>query len=413
MHRILVTERGWVGEQRYLRALNYCMLLPGPEAQQLATYLGWLLHGVRGGLLAGGLFILPGALSLAVLSVLYVLGRDVPVAAAALAGVQAVVIALVVEAVMRLHKRAVVGRVERILAVLSFLALAAFGAPFPLVVASAAVVGALRPHAPTAVGGADDALVDRLFALGLPARLQPRIGATMGTASLWLTLWLGPIVLLAALLGPDALLTRLAAFFAQAAVVTFGGAYALLAWVAQHAVADQGWLNTNEMLDGLAMAETTPGPLIQIVQFVGFLAAWREPGGMNPWIAAGLGSFITVWVTFAPSFRWVFVGAPWMERVSAQPRLQGALRGVTAAVVGVIAHLAFWSAVHVWFRAVPAVEGWVRVPVPVWSSVDPTSVALGVAAMVAALRFHLSLFRLVGGGAVAGIAAWALWGWAG
>lgn len=413
MHRILVTERGWVGEQRYLRALNYCMLLPGPEAQQLATYLGWLLHGVRGGLLAGGLFILPGALSLAVLSVLYVLGRDVPVAAAALAGVQAVVIALVIEAVMRLRKRALVGRVERILAVLSFLALAAFGAPFPLVVAIAAIVGALRPRAPTAVGGADDALVDRLFAPGLPPRLQPRIGATIGTAALWLSLWLGPIVLLAALLGPDALLTRLGAFFAQAAVVTFGGAYALLAWVAQHAVAEQGWLSTNEMLDGLAMAETTPGPLIQIVQFVGFLAAWREPGGMNPWVAAGLGSIITVWVTFAPSFLWVFVGAPWMERVSAQPRLQGALRGVTAAVVGVIAHLAFWSAVHVCFREVPAVEGWVRVPVPVWASVDLASLALGIGATVAALRFHVSMFRLVGGGALAGIAAWALWGWAG
>lgn len=413
MHKVVVVEKGWVGEQRYLRALNYCMLLPGPEAQQLATYLGWLLHGVRGGLLAGGLFILPGAVSLGVLSVLYVLGRDVPVVAAALAGVQAVVLALVVEAVMRLKKRALTGNVELGLAASSFAALVVFGAPFPLVVVAAAAFGALRPRSTALVVGADDALIDRLLAQAPLDRLRPRGGPTIATAAVWLLIWLGPIGALALALGPEALFTRLGVFFAQAAVVTFGGAYALLAWVAQHAVADQGWLSTGEMLDGLAMAETTPGPLIQIVQFVGFLAAWREPGALNPWAAAGLGSLITVWVTFAPSFLWVFVGAPWMERVSGQPRLQGALRGVTAAVVGVIAHLALWSAVHVWFREVPVAEGWVRVPMPVWSSVDVISVALALVATVAALRFHASMFRLVGGGAVAGVLAWAAVGWVG
>ncbi len=413
MHRIVVVEKGWVGEQRYLRALNYCMLLPGPEAQQLATYLGWLLLGVRGGLVAGGLFILPGAVSLGVLSALYVLGRDLPLVAGALAGVQSVALALVLEAVLRLQRRALTGPAERILAVLSFAALALFGAPFPLVVVAAAVVGALRPRAVEVVAGADDALIDRLLAQGPLERLRPRVGSTIRTASVWLTIWLGPIGALALGLGPDALFTRLAMFFAQAAVVTFGGAYALLAWVAQHAVAEQGWLSTGEMLDGLAMAETTPGPLIQIVQFVGFLAAWREPGALDRWAAAGLGSLVTVWVTFAPSFLWVFVGAPWMERVAGQPRLQGALRGVTAAVVGVIAHLGAWTAVHVWFREVPTADGWVRVPIPVWSSVDPIAVTLALLAGVAALRVRASMLALVGGGAAAGVLAWAAVGWVG
>jgi chromate transporter len=326
MHRMLVDERQWLTERQFLNALNFCMLLPGPEAMQLATYAGWKLHGTRGGLIAGLLFVAPGALIILTLSALYALfGTLAPVAAMFL-GIKAAVLAILAQALIRLSQRALKTPLNWALAIAAFFALAILALPFPLIIAGAALAGYF--------------LNAKEETTAAPIKLHAT--ALIRTVFIWLTIWLAPITALLAILGPGHVLTELAFFFSKLAIITFGGAYAVLTVMAQEAVA-QGWLNPTQMIDGLGLAETTPGPLILVTQFVGFLAGYKEMGTL----AGGLaGAAITLWVTFTPCFLWIFAGAPYVEALATRPRLTGALSGITAAVVGVILNLGLWFAYH-------------------------------------------------------------------
>jgi chromate transporter len=417
MHRILVDEKRWISEGRFLHALNYCMLLPGPEAQQLATYIGWLLHGTRGGLVAGGLFVLPGFLSILALSVLYVTYQDLPVVTGLFFGLKAAVLAVVVEAVVRIGRRVLKNALMVCVAATAFAAIFLFEVPFPAVVVGAGVLGLVgdrfRPdlfeivevRGPVAGAG----LLDDVFDQATP--VQPSLGVTLRTVATWLAIWLVPVGLLVGVLGPDHTMSRLGTFFSTVATVTFGGAYSVLAYVAQQAVEQHGWLAPGEMLDGLGMAETTPGPLIQVVQFVGFLAAWRDPGALSPLAAGVLGAVLTTWVTFAPCFLWIFAGAPYIEWLWGNRRLTAALSTITAAVVGVVLNLAVWFAVHVAFGEVSEREGplGARLLVPVWATVDPMVVLIALGTMVALLRFHTGMLRTLFGAAAVGV-VWELLG---
>ncbi len=344
MHRELVDDRGWVGEQDFLHALNFCHLLPGPEAQQLATYIGWKLHGWRGGLVAGLLFIVPGALVMLALSALYVVAAQADWFAAMFVGIKAAVLAIIVQALLRIGGRALDTGVKRALAVAAFVALAAFKLPFPLVVLAAGLIGLLiaarRPQFLGLTPQTSDLLPPR------PA-LRPMLATVLG----WAMVWAFPLVLVWTFLGPNHVLWKIGLFFSKLAVVTFGGAYAVLAYMAQAAVTGFGWLSAGQMADGLGLAETTPGPLILVTQYVGFLAAWGAPQPFTPWVAALLGAALTTWVTFAPCFLWIFTFAPWIDRLRSAQRLKGGLAAITAAVVGVIASLALWFAGHVLWRA--------------------------------------------------------------
>ena len=346
MHNEIVEQRGWVGEDEFLRALNFCHLLPGPEAQQLATWIGWKLHGVRGGLIAGLLFVVPGAAVILALSLFYVAAAGLAWFAALFMGIKAAVIALVVQALLRIGGRALGTRFKQAIALAAFVALAAFALPFPLVVLGAGALGmiaaarhpqwlALKP-----VGGMADAAI--------PA--APLIGRTLATIALGMAIWLIPLGALALALGSGHVLVTIGVFFAKLAVVTFGGAYAVLAYMAQQAVDTHHWLTAPEMADGLGLAETTPGPLIMVTQFVGFLGAYRSPAPFTPLVAGLAGAAVTTWMTFAPCFLWIFAAAPWLERLEHARRLQGGLAAVTAAVVGVIASLALWFAVQTLYR---------------------------------------------------------------
>jgi chromate transporter len=389
MHRILVEERGWVEERRFLHALNFCMLLPGPEAMQLATYLGWILHGVRGGLVAGLLFILPGFLSIMLLSFVYVWFGDAPAVAGLLFGLKAAVLAVVLVALDRLRRRAVQGGGLLLIAVAAFVALFFFKLPFPAVIATAAAVGfwqarhhPVRPAAPDTAAG----------------RARP-----LRTAAIGLLAWLGPLAAIAVLLGPGHVLSQLGLFFSQVAVVSFGGAYAVLAYVAQHAVEAQGWLSPAEMVDGLGLAETTPGPLIQVLQFVAFLAAWRDAAPFDPVTAGVLASLVATWATFAPCFLWIFLGAPWVDRLLGRPRLSGALAGVGAAVVGAVLNLSLWFALHVLFGRISELRvGPLRLLVPAPDSLDLLSLLLAAVALLLLTRYRWGMLAVLG--AVAGAA---------
>jgi chromate transporter len=415
MHKELVDERRWIGERRFLHALNYCMLLPGPEAQQLATYIGWLMHRTIGGLIAGLLFILPGALVMWGLSLLYVLYRQVPLVDAIFFGVKAAVLAIVVEAGLRISKRALKNRAMVAIAIAAFLALFLLKAPFPLVILCAGLVGWLGNRwAPALFGGGGHAgkdgapefkgVVDLMFERGELSHAEPSAGKALKVLALWLPLWLGPVVLLWALLGSGNVFTQIGAFFSAMAVVTFGGAYAVLAYVAQAAVETYGWLVAGEMVDGLGLAETTPGPLILVLQFTGFLAAWRGHGGLDPLVAGSLGGLLTVWVTFAPCFLWIFLGAPYIEALRGNRALSAALTAITAAVVGVIANLALWFGLHVLFRTVESfVLGPLSPDLPVLASLDWRAAVLAVAAMIMLLRFKLGMAPVLAACAVAGI----------
>lgn len=350
MHREIVEERGWVDEGSYLRALNVCHLLPGPEAQQLATWIGWRLHGTRGGLAAGLLFVLPGAAIMLALSTLYAFAANLAPVAAIFLGVKAAVLAIVVQALIRIGRRALDTGFKRALALLAFLALFLFALPFPVVVLATGLIGFLlarwRPAWLNAHGHAS-----------APAPAGPRPwGSTVRTVLVWLAIWAAPMVAVLLLLGPDHVLWRIGLFFSQLAIVTFGGAYAVLAYMAQEAVQAMGWLSAREMTDGLGLAETTPGPLILVTQFVGFLGAFRAPAPFSPMVAGTLGALLTLWVTFAPCFLWILAIAPWMDRLERAPRLQGALAAITAAIVGVIANLTLWFALHVLFTRLERVE---------------------------------------------------------
>ena len=395
MHRILVEERRWIGEERFLHCMSYCMLLPGPEAQQLATYLGWLLHGTRGGLIAGALFILPGFLSILFLSVVYAEFKSTTVLTGVFFGLKSGVLAVVLQALLRIGRHARVQGVRLVLAGAAFVAIFFLRVPFPIIVVSAALLGYLgslwgpSPRSVPAVGAAG----------------RPSLGAALRTAMVWGLLWFVPIALLVAGFGGESVFVKEAVFFSKAAVVTFGGAYAVLAYIAHQAVDFYAWLVPGEMIDGLGMAETTPGPLIQVVQFVGYLAAYRDPGGLAPFVAGLLGSIVTTWVTFVPCFLFVFVGAPFAEHLRGHASLRSALAAITAAIVGVIANLAVWFAMHTLFAEVSETAiGPARFTVPEWGSVDAAAVVLGVLAAVALLRFRVGMLTTLGGAAILGLA---------
>ncbi len=372
MHRVILDEKRWVEEGDYLRALSFCMLLPGPEAMQLATWIGWRLHGVKGGLIAGGLFVLPGAAIVLALSMIYAAFGDVPLIAALFTGVQAAVIAIVIEALIRVSRRALKSAEAYVIAIAAFAALYVFDAPFPLVILTAAIWGFLRTSAV-----ARDPL-----APAPPAALARSLKA----AAVWLVIWLAPLGALV-LLAPGRL-AEIGIFFSKLAVLTFGGAYAVLAWMAQEVVEDKGWLTLTQMMDGLGLAETTPGPLILVNQFVGFIAA-DQVGGLGFGV---MGALVALWMTFIPSFLFIFTGAPFIDRLTHMPRLSGALAAITAAVVGVIANLSLWFALHVLFASVPEVSfGPLQVALPDPATLRLLPAVIAVAAGLALLWRHWPL----------------------
>jgi chromate transporter len=395
MHRILVDEKRWIDEPRFLHALNYCMLLPGPEAQQLATYVGWLLHGTRGGLTAGLLFVLPGFVAIMAFSFIYVLVGTHPLVAGMLLGLKAAVIALVIEALARIARRALAGRFPRTLAVLAFVAMAILDVPFPAVIAAAALAGFLFARGQPGSATTGDPAFDGA---------RPGARRTIKLLALWLPLWFTPVALCALLTGPGSVFTDVGVFFSKMAVVTFGGAYAVLTYVAQQAVERFAWVTPAQMIDGLGLAESTPGPLILVVQFVGFLAAYQAAGDLPPLVAGVLGALLTVWVTFVPCFLWIFLGAPYVERLRGNIRLAGALSAITAAVVGVIANLALWFATHALFGRTTLAEipGLPPLELPLPASLRPAAFALTVLACVLLFGFRQGLGRTVAICAAAG-----------
>ncbi|HWJ11457.1 MAG TPA: chromate efflux transporter [Nocardioides sp.] len=411
MQHKLVDEKRWIGQQRFLHALNYCMLLPGPEAQQLAIYVGWLLNGTLGGLIAGVLFVLPGVVALLALSALYVGAGSTTVVTGLFAGLAPAVIAIVVQAVQRVGRRALHHPALVAMAVASFVALTVFRVPFPLVVLSAGVLGWLvgrrvsaftqaKGHGPAADGPAplisDDALHHD----------APSTARGVRILALGLVLWFTPVALAAIVFSRDSVFVDQGLFFSGAAVVTFGGAYAVLSYVAHQAVNVFGWLKAGEMVRGLALAETTPGPLIMVVQFVAFVGAYRNPGSLDPWVAAVLGSLLVTWVTFVPCFLFIFLGAPYVERLRSNRHLTAALTGITAAVVGVIANLAVFFALHNLFdRSRSLTWGPVDLDVPVLASADPVAFAITAVALVLILGRKWSTLRTLGVCAVLGLAS--------
>jgi chromate transporter len=414
MHRIVVDEKKWIGEARFLHALSYCTLLPGPEAQQLATYIGWLMHGTRGGIAAGALFVLPGVVCIMALSYVYAGWGHVGAVAALFFGLKAAVLAVVLQAVVRVGGRALRNRAMVGIAAAAFVAIFFLGVPFPLIILGAGLLGWLGTSAGSPlfqVGGGHckavaNALADRdsLLGDGQPAHARASVATARRAAVVWLLLWLVPVGALLAALGPDATLSRVALFFSEMAVVTFGGAYAVLAYVAQQAVGHYGWLRPGEMLDGLGMAETTPGPLIMVTQFVGFMAAYRDPGTLPPMLAGTLGGLLTTWVTFTPCFLWIFLGAPFIEGLRGNRALSGALSAITAAVVGVILNLAVWFALHTWFREARPVRALgLSFDAPVPASLDPWALALSAAAILAIFRFRAGMIPILLGCAATGV----------
>ncbi len=393
MHKVLVDEKRWIDEPRFLSALNFCMLLPGPEAMQLATYVGWRLHGVMGGLAAGLLFVLPGAAVVLALSMLYAAFGNLPMVEALFFGVKAAVLAIVVEALMRVAKRALKGSLDWLIAGAAFIGIFMLSLPYPLIVLAAALVGYWRATGVTVNE-------KPLPVVGVP------LSKTLATITIWLAIWIVPLVAVAWLFGRGHVMAELGWFFSKLAVVTFGGAYAVLAYMAQDVVEHYRWLAPLEMLDGLGLAETTPGPLILVTEFVGYLAAYRHGGGalgLAPWASGVLGAVVTLWATFAPCFLWIFAGAPYVERLNAEPRLKAALAAITAAVVGVILNLTIWFALNVLFAKVDVVRaGPAHLHVPDPSSLSWPALVLAVAAAVMLLALHRGVITTL---AVCGAAA--------
>ena len=413
MHRILVEEKRWIGERRFLHALNYCMLLPGPEAQQLAIYIGWLMHGLAGGLTAGLLFVLPGFLAIMGLSILYALFGGVGLVTALFFGLKAAVLAIVLQAVVRVGRRALRSRAMVAIAALAFVAIFFLHVPFPLIILAAALAGfvgaraGLSAFAQGAGHGAADDASEASSALGdtVPLHATPGWRWSAKVSAVLILLWLGPVAGLAIAL-PHSVFAQIAVFFSKMAVVTFGGAYAVLAYVAQEAVQTYGWLKPGEMLDGLGMAETTPGPLIIVTQFVGFMGAFRSPGGLPPILAGVLGGVLTTWVTFTPCFLWICLGAPVAEKLREARALNGALAGVTAAVVGVILNLAIWFALHLMFRQLDTARvGPLALEVPRLQSLDLAALVLSLLAAVAVFRLKLGVIPVLAGCAGLGMLA--------
>ncbi|MBN8988829.1 MAG: chromate efflux transporter [Rhizobiales bacterium] len=411
MHRIIVEEKNWISESRFLHALNYCMLLPGPEAQQLATYIGWLLHRTAGGLVAGVLFIVPGVIAIMALSYIYAAYGNVGFVEALFFGLKAAVLAIVIEAVVRVGKRALRNRVMIGLAAAAFVAIFFFAVPFPVIIIAAGVIGFVgsrlgRPEFAGVEhgGGKQAAVIDGMLGDAVPDHVKPNAVRTLWVSAVWLALWLIPVAALLIALGPNNVFSQIAIFFSKMAMVTFGGAYAVLAYVAQQAANYYHWVQPREMLDGLGMAETTPGPLIMVVQFVGFMAAFRDAGGLPPMLAATLGGLLATWVTFVPCFLWIFAGAPYIETMRGNKALAGSLSAITAAVVGVILNLSIWFALHTLFRQTFAVKGFgFAFDAPLLSSVDAPALVLSIAAAVAIFRFGIGMLTVLAACCAAGV----------
>jgi chromate transporter len=418
MHRVLVDERRWIGESRFLHALNYCMLLPGPEAQQLAVYVGWLLHRTAGGLVAGVLFVLPGALVMLGLSVLYAGFQDLSIVQAIFYGIKAAVLAVVIEAVLRIGKRALKNGTMYAIAAAAFVGIFFLDIDFPIIVIAAGLIGfvgaridpakfvVIRGHEAKDDRGA--AALDAAVEAGALAHTRPSAARALRATAICLALWWGPVLAIAAAYGWHDVFAKIGLFFSKMAVVTFGGAYAVLAYVAQEAVNHYGWLAPGEMLSGLGLAETTPGPLILVTQFVGFLAAYRAPGALDPMIAGTLGALLTTWVTFVPCFLWIFLGAPYIEALRGRASLSAALSAITAAVVGVILNLAVWFGLHVVFDTVDERRlAGLRLLVPDVATIDPAALVLAALALIAMLRFKVGMIPMLAVSAALG-AAWRL-----
>jgi chromate transporter len=415
MHRILVEEKRWISEERFLHALNYCMLLPGPEAQQLATYVGWLMHRSLGGIIAGGLFIIPGIVSIMALSYVYAAFGNVPIIVALFFGLKAAVLAIVLEALFRTSKRSLKNNILMALALLAFIAIFFFNVPFPVIILSAALIGLVggvtgmtafqrTDGHPSAHGKSGPPVVDSLLGDKSPDHARPSVARALKVSGLWLALWLIPVGALLIVAGRGNVFTEIAVFFSKMAVVTFGGAYAVLAYVAQQAVENYGWLKPGEMLDGLGMAETTPGPLIMVLQFVGFMAAYRDPGSLSPMLAGTLGGLLATWVTFTPCFLWIFLGAPFVEALRENKTVNAALSAITAAVVGVVLNLAIWFAIHSIFRRFnPIHVSPFAFDSPRLASVDPWALALAVAAAIAIFRLKVGMIATLAGCCAAGV----------
>ncbi|MDO3380173.1 chromate efflux transporter [Geoalkalibacter halelectricus] len=403
MHRLVVEEKRWISEERFLHALNFTMVLPGPEAQQLATYLGWMLHGTRGGLTAGTLFILPGFLSILALSILYAFFRDLVFVEGIFYGLKPAVMAVVAAAVVQIGRKALHNSILIFLAAAAFTAIFFFQIPFPLIVLGAALTGWLGGRAFPAYFLTADA--HKAPSPPSQAPLEtPLWRHSLRTLAIWIPLWFTPLVALALWLGSDSLFVTLGVFFSKMAVVTFGGAYAVLAYVAQQAVETYGWLQPGEMIDGLGMAETTPGPLIQVVQFVAFMGAFRFSGDISP-LLAGLGASVLVtWVTFTPCFLWIFLGAPYIERLQSNRALKTALTAVTAAVVGVILNLALWFSLNTLFAEISELHVYrLRILLPTWSTIDWPALIIAAAAFIAHFHMRTGLIPTLALSASAGI----------
>ncbi len=398
MHRVLVDDKRWVSESRFLHALNYCSLLPGPEAQQLITYMGWLHHGTLGGIIAGSLFVLPGFLSILLLSMIYAAFHDTTVLDALFFGIKPAVFAIVIEAVIRIGRRSLKNRMMWCVAAAAFIAIFFLKVPFPVIVLGAGLFGFLGGrYRPTWFPQGKSSAAQEADAAS-PADSRSGFGHTLRVATTWLLLWLAPVGLLSWFLGADHVLAEQSRFFSKAAAVTFGGAYAVLPYVSQQAVERYHWVNQLEMLDGLGMAETTPGPLIQIVQFVAYMGAYRDPHEMSPWVAGVLASIITTWVTFVPSFLWIFSGAPYVERLGQHRALRTALSTITAAVVGVVLNLAVWFALQVLFIYPEGQSARLTLPVGVhW----PAVVIAALAALLV-FRLHANMMITIGSCALLG-----------
>ncbi len=420
MHRILIDEKKWISESRFLHALNYCMLLPGPEAQQLATYIGWLMHRTVGGLIAGVLFILPGFFAILGLSLAYAYYQETSFIQGLFFGLKPAVMAIVLEAVMRIGKRVLKNRVMYLIAAIAFVAICFFNVPFPVLIAVAALVGfvggrvsperfiVIKGHGSAAKDQAD---MQTLIPDEQLTSVQPSWSRSIKISAVCLSLWFVPIAFVAWWLGPDATLTQEGLFFSKTAVVTFGGAYSVLAYITQQAVERYGWLQPTEMLDGLGMAETTPGPLIMVVQFVGFMGAFRYPGPVDPLVSALLGSLLTTWVTFVPCFFWIFLGAPYIEKLRGNQQLSAALSAITAAVVGVILNLAVWFSLHTLFGELNTWQGYgARLLLPNFETIRLPLVAIAIVACLMTFYWKRGMVWTLGTCCLLGITCYIL-GW--
>ena len=406
MHRLLVDELKWVSERRFLHALNFCMLLPGPEAQQLTIYLGWLLHRVRGGVIAGVLFVLPGALTVLLLSIIYVTYQQSIAVASVFFGVKAAVLAIVTTALWRLARKVVRRRALMVITAASFIASFVFAIPFPLVIIGAALAALFSGISPAAEEAGDSEGDSRAIDSRVAAQSAPSRHRALLVALICGSLWLAPVAILYGWLGVGHVYVQQALFFSQVAVVTFGGAYAVLSYLAQQTVGHYGWVSAGEMLDGLGMAETTPGPLIMVTQFVGFIGAYRSPGVLDPMLAGCLGALVTTWVTFAPCFLWIFLGAPYIEALRGNRVLAVALTGITAAVVGVVLNLAIWFGLRVMFIElveVPVPWGDMVMMLPSPAHFDPLASAIMAVALLAIIRFRIGMIKVLVTSAAAGL----------